>query len=153
MLTIVNDAHHTDGTTLFSFSHDCFLSLLKSFRNQWFKRHKVSKTSFTRSTEKMRQRFTPLQGTAVNIFCGNEQRTISFAKQIPTVIRIAYSFAEPTTTFCVTRRWINRTNAGLHYQKLYARVTHIWGNRKGLTFRRLPLRSQYLPHQVSFFIF
>ncbi|CAN0221763.1 unnamed protein product [Hapterophycus canaliculatus] len=22
-------------------------------------------------------------------------------------------------------------NAGPHYQKLYARVTHIWGNRKG----------------------
>ena len=40
----------------------------------------------------------------------------------------------PNQTDCQTENYSQAgtsANAGPHYQKLYARVTHIWGNRKG----------------------
>ena len=39
-------------------------------------------------------------------------------------------------------------NAGPHYQKLYARVTHIWGNRKGQP-NRSAMRGPHLERTAS----
>ena len=39
-------------------------------------------------------------------------------------------------------------NAGPHYQKLYARVTHIWGNRKGQP-NRSAMKEPHLERTAS----
>lgn len=41
-------------------------------------------------------------------------------------------------------------NAGPHYQKLYARVTHIWGNRRGQP-NRSAMRGPH-PERTAFVI-
>ena len=67
---------------------------------------------------------TPAANLSLNsVTCARESRSTANC-QIRTQSQVSQVFV--TATFSGTS-----ANAGPHYQKLYARVTHIWGNRKG----------------------
>ena len=74
----------------------------------------------------------------------------SHARTLP-VVSLARAFLNNLWTALntiITIKPGTSANAGPHYQKLYARVTHIWGNRKGQP-NRSAMRGPHLERTAS----
>lgn len=74
----------------------------------------------------------------------------SHARTLP-VVSLARAFLNNLWTALntiITMKPGTSANAGPHYQKLYARVTHIWGNRKGQP-NRSAMRGPHLERTAS----